>query len=166
MSQEMMEQLYQEFRQQLFQYVLSRVRHRETAEDIVSVVFINFFRYLSQENDSREHHYRGLLYKITKNQISNHFRSSHNDQAIDITEIEIVDTGSMSPLEETHQRLSIEVIDALLEKLPEYYKELIRLRHIAQLEYSEIAQLLNKKEGAIRVALHRALRMAQELVKQ
>ncbi len=165
-SKEMMERLYQEFRQQLFQYVLSRVGHRESAEDIISIVFVNFFQYLLKKDPSESHHYRGLLYKIAKNEIADHFRGSGKDLFVDITEIEIIDDQSMSPFEETDQRLTIEVVDEAIEKLPEYYKELIRLRHIAQLEYSEIAELLSKKEGAIRVALHRALKMAQELVKK
>jgi len=164
-SQEMMEQLYQEHKMPLYRYILSRVGHREVAEDIVSIVFTQFLRYLLKSDANQEHHYRGLLYKIAKNQIADHFNTSQKNQFVDVSEIEITDDESMSPLEEIEVQLSIEVVEKAIQKLPEYYQELIRLRHIAQLEYSEIAELLNKKEGAIRVALHRAIRMAQELVK-
>lgn len=164
-SKELMEGLYQEFKMPLFRYVFSRVGHREVADDIVSSAFINFFKYLLKSDSSKEHHFRGLLYKITKNEIAEHFNASSRHQWIDVAEIDILDEQSIGPFEEMEIKISMEAVDAAIERLPEYYKELIRLRHIAQLEYSEIAQLLNKKEGTIRVALHRAVIMAQESVK-
>ncbi len=163
-SQEMMEMLYQEYKMPLYRYTLSRVRHREVAEDIVSSAFMQFLKYLLKPDISKEHHYRGLLYKIAKNQIADHFNTSQKNQFVDVSELEITDEVSMSPLQEIDVKLSMEVVDAAMERLPEYYRELIRLRHIAQLEYSEIAELLNKKEGAIRVALHRAVKMAQDSI--
>ncbi len=163
-SKELMEELYQQFKMPLFRYVFSRVGHREVSDDIVSTTFIHFFQYLVKSDSSTPHHYKGLLYKITKNQIADHFNALGHHQWTDSTEIEILDEQSIGPFEEMDIKLSMEVVDAAIEQLPEYYKELIRLRHIAQLEYSEIAQLLDKKEGAIRVALHRAVKMAQEKV--
>lgn len=48
------------------------------------------------------------------------------------------------------------LIEAAIEKLPENYKRIIRLRHNDDMEYEEIARVLNLPMGTVKVHLHRA----------
>ncbi len=163
-TKEEIEHLYHELKEQLYRYTLSRVGHRQVAEDIISSTFVRFIAYISKKNEG-QHHYRGLLYTIAKGEINDHYRATKKDSLIDIEEIDIIDEVTEDPRESVDLQLSLEVVHGVMEQLPEYYKELIRLRHIAQLEYSEMAVIMGKKEGAIRMGLHRAIKMAQDLVR-
>src|SRR4051812_31055624 len=48
------------------------------------------------------------------------------------------------------------LIDAAIEQLPENYKKIIKLRHSDDMEYEEIARVLNLPMGTVKVHLHRA----------
>jgi RNA polymerase sigma factor (sigma-70 family) len=48
------------------------------------------------------------------------------------------------------------LIEAAIEELPENYKRIIKLRHTDDLEYEEIARVLNIPMGTVKVHLHRA----------
>ena len=48
------------------------------------------------------------------------------------------------------------LIEEAIEELPENYRKVIRLRHSEDLEYEEIAKVLNIPMGTVKVHLHRA----------
>ncbi len=48
------------------------------------------------------------------------------------------------------------LIEQAIEQLPENYKRIIRLRHNEDMEYEEIARVLNLPMGTVKVHLHRA----------
>jgi RNA polymerase sigma factor (sigma-70 family) len=48
------------------------------------------------------------------------------------------------------------LIEQAIEQLPENYKKIIRLRHSEDMEYEEIARVLNLPMGTVKVHLHRA----------
>jgi RNA polymerase sigma factor (sigma-70 family) len=48
------------------------------------------------------------------------------------------------------------LIEQAIEQLPENYKRIIRLRHSQDMEYEEIARVLNLPMGTVKVHLHRA----------
>ena len=48
------------------------------------------------------------------------------------------------------------LIEEAIEQLPENYKRIIRLRHSDDMEYEEIARVLNLPMGTVKVHLHRA----------
>ena len=62
-----------------------------------------------------------------------------------------------SPSRAAVRREEVERIERAFEELPEEYREVITLAHLVGLSRAEIAQQMNKSEGAIRVLLHRAL---------
>ncbi len=65
-------------------------------------------------------------------------------------------------LESFHQKQVLE----LLGHLPTEQQVVIKLKFLENLENSEIAALLQKTEGAIRVIQHRALQKLQQLAKE
>ncbi len=61
----------------------------------------------------------------------------------------------------------VELVFKIMETLPEKQKMIMQLRDIEQFEFSEIAQMLEINETAIRVALSRARKAVREqLIKQ
>lgn len=59
-------------------------------------------------------------------------------------------------LETVFSHLYAEELIALFDQLPKKDQELIRMRHVDQMSYTEMAQTLNMKEGTVRTALSRA----------
>jgi RNA polymerase sigma factor (sigma-70 family) len=66
-------------------------------------------------------------------------------------------------LEDEEERNEIkEKIDAILKSLTPRQKEIIYLRFLQQMEYDEIAKIMNMSEQAARNLLHRALENARK----
>jgi RNA polymerase sigma-70 factor (ECF subfamily) len=64
-------------------------------------------------------------------------------------------------LQQVIQTEQITVLAKLIIALPEEEHELIRLRYIAELSFSEIGRLLNRSEGAVKKSLYRSLARLQ-----
>ena len=57
-------------------------------------------------------------------------------------------------------------IEKVLRQMKDDYREIIILRFLEELSISEIAKILDKSKGSIRVILHRALKVARQLLDQ
>ena len=71
--------------------------------------------------------------------------------------------ASNENVEESYERHEkVGELKEALSKLPDFDRELIVLRYFEELSFSEIAKTVKKKEGSIRVRVHRALTVLKE----
>jgi RNA polymerase sigma factor (sigma-70 family) len=71
-----------------------------------------------------------------------------------------------NPQKQMEKKDRLRLLDAILEKLPEQQRLLIRLRDIEGLEFEQIAEIMDSNVNALRVSLSRARnRMKEELTK-
>src|SRR5437016_2882123 len=86
--------------------------------------------------------------KLNAFSISAQFAPSGAKQEEDSREFEIPD-DSWIPEELMLAGERTRIIEAAIEKLPENYKRIIKLRHADDLEYDEIAKILNLPMGTV-----------------
>jgi RNA polymerase sigma-70 factor (ECF subfamily) len=143
----------------LWRYVLSRVRNKEVAEDIVSESFIALFDNL--KNIVHKEAIRAYLYRIAQNKIVDSYRNkkeiSMNSDYFD----------NISEMKNEKSKTNIGSLEAKTERvlcaLPQSYQEVLRLRYLSGLKLSEVATLLNKSLGNIKVIQNRALKKAKQI---
>jgi RNA polymerase sigma factor (sigma-70 family) len=118
---------------------------------------------------SEEYAFSTWLYRIATNHAIDYLRrrklnafsisappSMSNSKSEDEgREFEISDT-SWVPDEVMLSDERTRLIEEAIEELPENYKRIIRLRHTEDMEYEEIARVLNLPMGTVKVHLHRA----------
>lgn len=158
--------LYDKYVNHIFRFVTFRVRSQQEAQDITAEAFLKAWQYIST---SQKHikDFRALLYRITRNLVIDHYRS----QSREVTAFEegglekIVDTSSDLAANVEHRDDVREVLQ-VLDQLPDDHKELIILRFIQDLSIKEIAAVQDKTNGAIRVALHRAIKQVKALIRE
>ncbi len=81
----------------------------------------------------------------------------------DIVDREVPDVpGPAADAHEASVALSREDAMAVLDRLSEKQREVVALRLVAGLSVEETARVLKKRPGAVRVAMHRALRVLAE----
>lgn len=153
---------------QLFRFIYFKVGSREEAEDLSSVVFLKCWNYIYEGNLQEDKSLKALLYKIARNTIIDHYRQQKNHATVPLehTEAIAVPDTEQDPMEEVATAIDFEKV--IVEKLPllkEEYREVIILRFMNELSISEIAGVLGKTSGNIRVMIHRALASLQQLVK-
>lgn len=151
---------------QLYRFVYFKVGSKEEAEDLCSAVFLKTWNYILENDLKNEKTLKALLYKVARNSIIDHYRKNKSRQSVSLdggNEPEVVD-------EKQDLKRSMELktdLAALEKRLPELkdeYREIIILRFVNELSIKEIAEVLDKSKGNVRVLIFRALNALRELV--
>lgn len=153
---------------QLYRFIYFKVGNREEAEDLCSAVFLKTWNYIL-DNSLKEHKtLKALLYKIARNLIIDHYRKNKAKETISLDgdngiEIEVVDEKqNMAKVIEL--KTDLLVLETKLPELKDEYREVIILRFVNELSIKEVAEILDKPRGNIRVLIFRALKALKELL--
>jgi RNA polymerase sigma-70 factor, ECF subfamily len=153
---------------QLYRFIYFKIGNREEAEDLCSAVFLKTWNYLL-ENGLKDHKtLKALLYKISRNSIIDYYRKNNNRETISLSDDqagEIIDE-KQNVNREVELKTDLLVIETKLPELKDEYREVIILRFINELSIKEIAEILGKPKGNVRVLIYRALKALKELLSQ
>lgn len=153
--------LYEGYAQAVFRYISYRVESDMLAEDLTADVFLRMVQGLPKYTDSGIP-FGAWLFRIAAAQIADHYRRNRRAASEPISDAHPSD--DTDPLGKTAKAEERERLRQALAKLPQDFQTLLVLRFIQQLPHEEVANVLNKSEGAIRVMQHRALKaLAHEL---
>ncbi len=153
------EYLYDKYFLQIYKYVMLRVKNRDVAHDIVSDVFykamskLHLFKWRSIPFSS-------WLYRIAVNEISNHYRREKKKHKL-VGEL-IVEKDTFESPPEMDETMNYEFIRKYIKDLPQRDQDVITLRYFEKKSFQEISEIIGKKEGYIRVILHRALKKLEQ----
>jgi RNA polymerase sigma-70 factor (ECF subfamily) len=154
MSRADFNQLVRQLNRNLYGYAFRILRNQEEAEDAVQEVFIklwNLGRKLDEYNNIG-----ALATTMTKNFCIDQLRKRKH-YFPEVTEQENFQrSGSESPYELLESRESEDILINIIDRLPEIYKIVIKLREIEGLSYEEIAEKTKQNINTLRVTLSRA----------
>lgn len=154
-------QLYEFYFEKVYKFIYFRVNHKEIAEDLAEEVFVKAWTNI---RNVREKSFSGWLFSISKNIVIDHYRQRKAD--VDLEELENVLEADHDVSEDTNVILQRETFKRLLKKLSPEQQIIIKLKFLEDMDNAEIAELISKNEGAIRVIQHRAITKLQELLEQ
>lgn len=146
------------------------VKDRYLAEDIFQDTFIKVINTLKSGKYNEEGKFLPWVIRIAHNLVIDHFRKEKRTPTITTSEgFDIFDTIGVSE-ESTEDKILRDQSHAdlrlLIQKLPEEQKEVLIMRHYADLSFKEIADLtgvsINTALGRMRYALNNLRRMIQE----
>lgn len=156
-------EVYNQYIAKIYRYVLFKVRTREEAEDISAEVFLRAW----QNVRNRQRPVQSLnafLYQIAKNLVIDHYRQ--RAQITDVAVEEIADqvqgVQQQRLFQKIEQSMEIGRVERAVRGLKDEYKDVVLLRHVEGLSINEIAQVTGKTRGAVRVTLHRALKIIRD----
>jgi len=150
-------ELYDHYVSLVHRYVYHRVGDRATAEDVTSETFVRALRRI----DSLSFQGRDVgawLVTIARNIILDHVKSSRYRLEVVTADMRDADRVTDGPEDAVVQRLTNEQLLACVKQLGSEQQECIVLRFIHGLSVSETAEIMGKKDGAIKALQHRAVR--------
>lgn len=157
--------LYDVYAPKIYRFARLKVNSQETAQDLTSEAFLKVLRYLQEERKIKER-FQSLLYKITRNLIIDFYRRRSNreilveDNLQEFSGLKNDETGETLAV----KREEIGEIKKALVRIHSNYQDIIVWYYLDELSIAEIADVLEKSEGAVRVLIHRALKaLRQEL---
>jgi RNA polymerase sigma-70 factor (ECF subfamily) len=153
--------LYTRYIDLIFRYVRSRVADGQTAEDITEAVFLRSFESIERYRD-RGLRYSAYLYQVARNLLVDHYR--RGEQNLPLESAEYSSSEAFSSDGEIILREQAARLRAAMERLPDDYQEIIRMRILLEMPTAEVAVWLGRREGATRVLLHRALKALKQEV--
>lgn len=159
--------IYDEYVDAIYRFIYFKVARHEDAEDITSAVFMKLWDYVAEKKHS-VNNLRALLYSIARTKIVDFYRQrSQADTFLDEDEVlKIRDDRQQSLLERVAVQSDIENLEHILRKLKSEYREVILLHYVEELSTAEIAKILDKTRGAVRVLLHRAIKVTRKLIEE
>ena len=144
--------LYDRYVQPVYRYLYSRMGDVHAAEDVTSQTFIAACEALPKYREQGQ--FSAWLFRIARSKMNDHFRRNRREVGLEAAGelIEREDSlGTLIRAEELSQ------IRFLIKKLSEEEQDLIRLRYVAELSFVEIANLLGKREDAVKKSIYRLL---------
>jgi RNA polymerase sigma-70 factor (ECF subfamily) len=144
--------LYDHFVQPVYRYLYSHVGSAHEAEDLTSQTFIAAYEALPRYRERGQ--FAAWLFRIARSKLMDHFRGSKFEVGLEAAErsAEGVDTLNHLILDEEISRLTL-----LIQGLNANEKDLIHLRYVAELSFPEMADVLGKREDAVRKSVTRLL---------
>ena len=164
-------ELYDRYSPKIYRYIYFKVTNTAEAEDLTAEVFLKTWEYVQRHSDNSEKHienFRAFIYRLARNAVVDHYRQKR-DEAV------IMDEASMQSVmasEESSVVAKIQAdsdmatIEKALRWLKDEYRELLILKYIEGYATHEIAEIMEKRKGTVRVAMHRALRALREEIEK
>jgi RNA polymerase sigma factor (sigma-70 family) len=161
---ETFELLYQNNSPALFAYLINHITSREDARDLLVEVF------LAALEDKRfstllEHQQRAWLWRVTRNKVIDLFRQTGRRQ---ISPFDESADDLFFPEEEEPEHVAMrneEYADLYrnIRLLTPLQQQILQLRFVHNLPGREIATVLDKKEGTVRMLLSRTLNLLRSM---
>lgn len=154
--------LMHKYHDAIFNFIFKMVHDRQQVEDLTQEAFIKAFSSLKNFND--EYAFSTWLYKIATNNSIDFIRKRKLQMYSIDKPIESKDSDYTFELPDDSYEADRELIsdqktrllNAAIAKLPEKYKKVIRLRHVEEKSYEEIAVILNLPIGTVKAHIFRA----------
>lgn len=155
--------LYDHYLPQIYRFVYLKTGGKHDAEDITNDVFMNAWQHIPQYEESG-FPLSSWLYQIARNRIIDHFRTKRSNIPIEDVEDDI--DVPHTTIGDVDAVLAIERVQGAISKLREEYQTLIVMRFVDDRSTTEIASVLGKSEGAIRLMQYRALQALKNVIEQ
>jgi len=152
------ELLYQRSVSDLYAYVRAHCRGEAEAEDIVANVYLNVWR-SAKKYRLGSGQFRRWLFAIARNEVRDYWRARRG--APSELPLELASQTARSTRGDPVLRHTVE---RALEVLTPEQRDVVVLRFYGGKSHHEIAELLGKREGAVRALLLRALRRMRKVV--
>jgi len=153
--------IYDQYVEKIYRFVFLKVNSQETAEDLTSKVFLKgweAFKKSGNKGENKIDNPQAFLYQIARNSVIDYYREKGRTQIVS-AEFTSQIADPRTNIEETAKTNSdFEIVKQAMQNLKGDYQEVIVWHYLDDLSISEIAKVLNKQEGAVRVMLHRALK--------
>jgi len=142
----------------------------QEAEDISQEAFLRAFQSLTHFNPTYK--FSTWLYQITLNIIRDKFKKKELNPASLDAPVETDDSEFFSqpadftsnPEQIISQKENLQAIQKAIYSLPLKYREVLVLRHLQDLSYIEIANILKLPQGTVKIRLYRAREQLRKIL--
>jgi len=155
----------------IFNYALSFVKDQAAAEDMAQEVFVKVWQKIKKYD--QKYKFKNWLYIIAKNTCLDYLKKN---KTLNFSELNLVDDNllfedliketALSPQAELEMAETAKLVNAAVDKLPDKYKETVKLYYLSGYKFREIAAILKESIDTIKSRNRRSLIYLKKLIKK
>jgi RNA polymerase sigma-70 factor (ECF subfamily) len=149
--------LYDRYAEGIYRFIYLNTSDEFEAEDLTSDVFLRAWQSFPKYKD-KGHPFSAFLFRIARNAIIDHHRSSRKIKQKEEPLPDQIASQANDPDFSTEKAQENLRLTASINHLRENYRTVLILRFINGLSPKEVAVVMGRSEGAVRVLQHRALK--------
>jgi RNA polymerase sigma-70 factor (ECF subfamily) len=153
--------LYESYLDAIYRYLYHRVSVKEDAEDLTELVFLKAWENLEGYRPQGVG-FKAWLYRIAHNALIDHYRARKDQTTLD--ERDAVEDARNDIEEGLIAQENMDRLTRAIVHLEPEDQHVLVLRFIEGMKPKEVAVILNRSEGAVRVKQHRALKALAALM--
>jgi RNA polymerase sigma factor (sigma-70 family) len=165
------QQLVDKYQRALYYHILKLVRNRDVVDDLVQEAFLKAFDCLESYN--RQYAFSTWIYRIATNHSIDYLRKKKlSTLSIDEPmqgkdgEMQMELTDEMASTDrEIIAKQRRKMVREAVEALPEKYRLVVRMRHMDEMSYEEIAEELGLPLGTVKAHIFRARELLNKHLK-
>ena len=157
-------EVYDLYLEPIYRFVYFKVGDKAQAEDLTSQVFLKCWSCIQDGKITDYQTIRAFLYKVARNTVIDYYRQNRVELSLDDENALDVEDRSQGQVDKLDIELTMDMVKEQLLQLKDEYREALILKFINELSISEIADILGKTKGNVRVLLHRATEALKNLV--
>ena len=148
--------IYNDHIEKIYRFIYLKVNSKETAEDLASDTFLRVWKkYKGGKQEIRN--VTNFLYQTARNLVIDYYRKKGKVRIVSVEETPLSDP-KVDLEKKAIQNSDLEIIKKTLQELKEDYQNVILWHYVEGFSIKEIAQMMGKTEGGVRVLLSRALK--------
>ncbi|HYN69473.1 MAG TPA: sigma-70 family RNA polymerase sigma factor [Candidatus Eisenbacteria bacterium] len=147
-------QIFDEYHQPIYRFVVSRVGRPSDAEDLTQLIFVKALEALPRYT-ARGIPFGGWLFRLARNAVIDHVRTRRDH--LELTSEVQRPTEEAGPEATAALRQDLDAVGRALGTLTDEQREVIELRFFGGLSAREAAEAMGKQEGTIRGLQFRAI---------
>jgi RNA polymerase sigma-70 factor (ECF subfamily) len=156
-------QFYDLYVDRIYRFIFFKINSEDDAKDLTSEVFLKTWQYIKDNRNVKN--LNAFIYMVARNSVIDFYRSRSKKQETE----ELIGESHNNISDDSlllQKMKEFEVADLLkaLNTLKDEYREIIILRYLDELSVKEIALVLKKSPGAVRILVYRALNALKKSV--
>ena len=154
--------LFERYHLKLYNFFLRTTADKELSHDLTQNVFERILKYKKSYKEGAS--FKSWFYRIARNVKIDHYKKQkmQTSSLDDVHADRNLDFASMGG-QNIERKERIQLLHESLNLLPSDKREILVLSQLEELEYREIAQILDITENSARVKVHRALKSLKEV---
>ena len=153
--------LYENYLDTIYRYVYYRLQNHQDAEDLTEMVFLKAWQKIPDYSIGKTP-FVAWLYRIAHNRVIDHYRTRKD--TLSLSEQVPIRDEKMDLEEHVLSQEEKRTLSKAINQLSPLHQHVLVLRFISGLKPSEVADVLDRNVGAVRVLQHRALKALHALL--
>ncbi len=154
-------QLYEENFDKIFRYIALKIGNKMEAEDLTQQVFMKALKSISSFKWQNVP-FSAWLYKIAHNQVVDYVRKKSRQPVAELNED--ITASNDNPSKATELKIETEELVKALKQLTPLQQEVIALRFSCEMPIAKVADIMGKKEGAVKALQHSAVQSLRKIM--